>query len=607
MLEPPMLGPRMVSRARQNPPQNTLWRRLAKDRSGVVGPAVAVLSVSLLAAAGVALDLGLYHLGNRDLRAATEAAALAAAIDPTQADARARAYLVKNGYDASVLKTVTIGRYCADAALGSDDRFDPTFARCPGNGMATAVKITTGKASRRFLTGILGTSSPIPDLAATATAARVDEAGLGVTSGLLTISNPLVGIVNDLLGALLGIKLRLSTADIEGMMQGDVDAGLFFDALAARAGKTGTYGDLVAGTYGLQDIVLAAASASPNAATQAGLRSFGGQVSNSYKVPLSGLFGLGVWKNMPVGEANVKPALRAGLNAYQLVSYAVQSGPAAIDLSNLVQMALPGATVRIAAMATGLGDRPRFSFGPAGETQAGTSEIRLQVNIDTGQIPLLVSPVKVHLPILLDVEAAGAAITSIDCANSAEQASDTRVTVAAYSGLVNAYVGTVPANAVSRAMPEIRAQDVQQARIVDVLGLITIDARAIVQPVLGAQNATLVFGQGGAGTIGTPSAPGTPASVGNSAQVAPLVSTLLTSLMAPDGLQIKILGLCGLVLCDSTQARQQLVSALTDPVTGIVGNTVDPLLDLVLTALGIQLGHNTVWVTGARCGVPVLI
>ncbi|WP_395397137.1 hypothetical protein [Novosphingobium sp. BL-8A] len=583
------------------------WRRLAGDRSGVVGPAVAVLSVSLLATAGIALDVGLYHLGNRDLRAATEAAALAAAMDPLQADARARAYLVKNGYDASVLKSVTIGRYCADAALDSAARFDPTFVRCPGNGQATAVKIVTGKASRRFLTGILGKASPVPDLAATATAARVDEAGLGVTSGLLTVSNPLVNVVNDLLGALLGIKLRLSTADIEGMMQGDVDAGLFFDALAARIGKTGTYGELVQGSYGLQDIALAAASASPSAATQAGLRSFAGQVGNGYKVPLSGLFGLGVWKNMPVGEANVKPALRAGLNAYQLISYAVQSGPAAIDLSNLVQLALPAATVRVAAVATGLGDRPRFSFGPAGETRAGTAEVRLQINVDTGKIPLLGSPVRVQLPILVDVEAAGAEIASIDCANSAEQSSDTRVTVSAYSGLVNAYIGTVPANAVSRAMPEIRDQDVQQARIVDVLGLLTVDARAIVQPVVGAQNATMVFGPGGAGTIGTPSVPGMPASVGNTAQVAPLLSTLTDSLMAPNGLQIKVLQLCGPLLCDSTPVRQQLLSTLLDPVTGVVGTVVDPLLDRVLAALGIQLGHNTVWVTGARCGVPVLI
>jgi len=38
-----------------------------------------------------------------------------------------------------------------------------------------------------------------------------------------------------------------------------------------------------------------------------------------------------------------------------------------------------------------------------------------------------------------------------------------------------------------------------------------------------------------------------------------------------------------------------------------VGSTVDPLLDSVLAALGIQLGDASVWVTGARCGVPVLI
>jgi uncharacterized membrane protein len=39
----------------------------------------------------------------------------------------------------------------------------------------------------------------------------------------------------------------------------------------------------------------------------------------------------------------------------------------------------------------------------------------------------------------------------------------------------------------------------------------------------------------------------------------------------------------------------------------LLGNVADPLLDNVLAALGIELGHATVWTTGVRCGVPVLI
>ena len=63
---------------------------LLRDRNAAVAPMVAVLAGMLLAVAGVLLDTALYYASGRELRAATEAAALAAAMVPDQADARAR-------------------------------------------------------------------------------------------------------------------------------------------------------------------------------------------------------------------------------------------------------------------------------------------------------------------------------------------------------------------------------------------------------------------------------------------------------------------------------------------------------------------------------------
>ena len=65
--------------------------RLRHDRRGAVAPMIAALGASLVGAAGLALDVAVYYAANRDLRAATEAAALAAAMNPSQASARARA------------------------------------------------------------------------------------------------------------------------------------------------------------------------------------------------------------------------------------------------------------------------------------------------------------------------------------------------------------------------------------------------------------------------------------------------------------------------------------------------------------------------------------
>lgn len=577
-----------------------LWR----DRRGAVAPMIAALGASLVGAAGFALDAGLYYTANRELRVATEAAALAAAMNPAQATARARDALSRNGYDPAILQSVELGRYCPDAALPSAQRFDPGFTRCPGNGRANAVRVRTGKPSRQFLTRVLGSANPIPALAATATAARIDEAGVGISSGLLTVTNSLVNSVNDLLGALLGIKLRLSTADVEALMSSNIDAGRFFDALAERVGETGTYSDLTARTAGLRDLLLAAASAADDPATAAALTLVAGQIGGGYPVPLSGLFGLGVWKDMPVGEAGDRPALRAGMNAYQLLTFAVQSGGGAIDASDALSRVVSGTTVSIAAVATGPMDRPRFSFGPAGETSVGTSALRLKLDLglNLSILGIGVEPVSV----LIDIAAARADISAIDCPDTAEQARDTRVSLLASSGLVNAYIGRPPANAMSKPMPPLSADDIAPARILTVLGLINADVRAVAQPVMG-NSGTLTFGPGGQGTIGKPGMPGISASIGNGSQLGTLIASLTSSLTASNGLQVTVLNLCIPPLCSVSGTRSALIAAITAPLTGLVGTTADPLLDNLLRALGIQLGHATLWVTGARCGVPVLV
>lgn len=601
-----------------------LLRRLRQDERGVVGPAMAVMAVSLLGAVGLALDVGLYYIGNRDLRAATEAAALSAAMAPAEAQARAAAYLQRNGFDPSVIRSVELGYYCANIARGSATRFVPGAggsADCPGSATQNAVRLTTSKPSRRFLTGVLGNMGPIPDLAATASAARVDEAGVAITSDILRITRgsitaTLVSTVNGLLGALVGINLNLSAPEIGALMANNVDAGKFFDALAARAGHTGTYRELVQRSFGMQDIAAAAADSTSNAATAAALRRFGGLVGNGYRVPLTNLFSLGLWSNVPVGEADDKPALRAGLNAYQLISFAAQAGPGVVDASDLVSVVAPGSTVRIAAVANGAIAQPRFAFGPAGEARVSTSQVRLQLALGLPKIsvglPLVGSSlVDVNsLPVLIDIAPGTAQVTQIACPATDNQARDTRVSVRADSGLVRAYIAEVPAAVMTTAMPQITTVNPATLIGTDVAGLITVSvtARVVAGSVLGA-GSVLTFGPGGNGTVGNPQAPGTAASIRNGSQVGPTVNTLIGGL--PTGLDVRVSLLRGVVGISTQPIASAVLSDLTGSITtqltNLVGLSVDPLLDSVLAALGIQLGDASVWATGARCGVPVLI
>jgi uncharacterized membrane protein len=580
---------------------------LFKDRTGAVAPFVAVLAPLLVASAGFALDAAAYYAANRNLRTATEAAALVAAQDPANATARAQQYLQSNGYPASTLQSVVVGRYCADIGRTAQNRFSADLGACPGNGLSTAVRVVTQSESRQYLTRLLPVD-PLPPLSATATAARIDEAGIGVTSGILNVTNTLVTSVNGLLGALTGVQLALTASEIAGLMSGNVDAGLFFDALAQRVGETGTYGQLLERTISLSDILFAAADAS-DSNSAAVLARLAGVVGDAYDVPLADMFDLGVWQNLRVGEADEPQALRAGLNPYQLLSFAVQAGPGSLDLSNAVSIARPGSTLRIVGLATSNGSRPRFAFGPQGETSAGTSVLRLQLELGIGQISVLGSAVSVDsVPLLIDVAAGQAEVVGIDCAATSEQSRDTRVTVRATSGLVNAYIGEAPANAMARSVPPLVASDIQPARIANVLSLVTVDARAVAQPVFGT-TANAVFGPGGQGTIGRPPVSGQPIAIGNTAQTGALLGSLTSSLAAPGGLQVQILGLCLPLVCTSAQqsVRTQLVGGLGNALSTLVGSTADPLLDSLLAALGIQLGQVTVQATGARCGVPVLV
>jgi uncharacterized membrane protein len=594
-------------------------RDLVRDESGVVGPLIAVMGVALVGAAGLALDVGLYYTENRKLRSATEAAALAAAMNPAQATSRAQNYLSRNGYDASVIKKVEVGYYCADSvnhAAGARFVTAADLSNCPGSSATNAVRLTTGKTSRKFLTGVLGSAGPIPDMAITASAARIDEAGIAVTSDLLSltaggITGTLVGAVNGLLGTLLGIPgLNLSGTDIYALMNNNVDAGRFFDSLAKRTSQTGTYYQLTQGTYGIQDIAYAAADAAYSTSTATALRNFGGAVGNGYKVPLAGLFGLGVWKNMPVGGSDAAPGphLRAGINAYQLIAFAAQAGPGAIDLSHVVSLVVPNSVVAIRGVGTGTMDRPRFAFGPVGEAKVGTSLLRLQLDVKLTNLNIAdIVNATATVPLVIDVAAGQAEVSAIDCNSKSEQSTQTKVTIHANSGLVNIYLGTLKnSKAMTKPVPAISAADFDVAELFSLkllfINVVSVKGKAFVQPVVGAESYP-AFGPNEAGLISTSTSIGRGVNVGNKLALGSTITGLNSSLLG-NGLQACTLSL----LCfNSNTTVIQDVSSVLNVVGGVLGNTADPLLDNVLAALGIQLGSATVWTTGVRCGAPVLI
>jgi len=407
---------------------------------------VALLGTVLIGVAGVALDTGLYFASERNLQSVTEAAALSAAIDPANAQQRAQNFLVSNGYPASVLQSVQVGRYCPDISLASTARFYTSNvpASCQGNGESNAVQLQTSITSRLYLTSVLRGITAVPKLSGTATAARIDEAGVEMTSGVLTVDAGLLGVVNTVLTGLTGVQILMTTQSLQALLASNVDAGLMFDALAARVGETGTYSNLTSRTVAIGDLLAACATAMQQSGGDptaiAALQSLSSTIGSRVQVPLANLFELGVWKNMPVGEANTQPSLRAGLNPYQLLVYALEvNGGSLLGLN----LNLAGVQAQVNAVASGPVARARFGFGPAGEIAVSTAAVRLQLGLTVPSPATVLSGLGLvrtdagassgllNVPLLIDIGEGSASISSITCAQEAASDADVQVDAAA--------------------------------------------------------------------------------------------------------------------------------------------------------------------------------
>ena len=590
-------------------------RQIRTDESGLAAPVIALLGAALIGVSGIALDMGLYFTTQRNLQAVTESAALSASIDPDNAMARAQAFLTSNGYSASVITSLQVGRYCADIDLPATGRFftlDAVPPSCQGNGLSNAVRLQTQTTSQRYLTSLLGNASLRPQIAASATATRIDEAGVEMTSGVLSLDP---GLVNSVLSLLAGRNIALLPATIQALLAANVDAGLMFDALAAKEGETGTYSDLTARTVSMADLLNACATAMQASGSDpvaiAGMQALATTIGTGVQVPLASLFELGVWKKMPVGNSNTQPGLRAGLNAYQLLAYALEAnGTSLLGLN--VNVTGVG-NVAVNAMASGPVARARFGFGPQGEINVSTAAARIQLGVSVNPTTLLASTgfvqagtnlVAVNVPVLIDIGEGSAAISSISCGQ--EAASDAHVGITGGAGLLGVYIGTMPVNVMTQPFTALSPSQVRPVSLLSVgvpsiLGLpavpvATVNIRAATGPVIGgSQDLDFQQAAGGDGVIGHVPLGGTPATVGNQAQLAQTLSGLqvTTSLTA-----------LGAITLGTGPLLNTVGKVVAAPVAAL---GVDPLVTNLLGALGISAGYANVWVTGVRCGVPVLV
>jgi uncharacterized membrane protein len=569
----------------------------AGNQRGGAAILFAVSATVLFGFGAMAVDVGNFYYEKRKLQTANDLAVLAAASDLPRAQAAARASAMQNGFSGSAIQTLQTGIYTPDPKLAVEARFVPSAAASV-NAVRIDMRTTTPLLLGRVLASSTATS-PTPDaqnpaggtqpvaslsggdvpIGSSAIAFQDAQASFAVGSRLLKLDG---GLLNSLLGSLLGGGVSLSVMDYDALIKARVDLFDFSKHLATRLNLTAaTYDDVLKADARLGDVLAAIVDASRDHDTRSGtataalLRIATASASN-LPVNLASLISFGPAGDKPL--SGPKP-LAASLSALDIVSAVAQiaNGNRQIDVG--LNLNLPG--VAAVSLKLGIGERPvgtsLVRVGRAGSS-VHTAQTRLLLTVDlvgSGAASL------VRLPLYLELAAATARITGIQC--SPGDVSTSRVTLGVTPAVVDAWIGQV-------SMAEFnnfsKAPNPPAATLVNAAGLAKVTGRAHVT-MTNLSEAAVSFSypeiqRGDKKTTSTQN----------------FIATLLGRLVGDLELRVEALGL-GLGL-----------PGLDGLVSGVIGNAATPLdqiLNGVLGTLGIGLGQADSWVTGVRCGGAVLV
>lgn len=544
----------------------------ARDRRGAIAILSALLMTALVGFTALGVDVGAVYLDRRKAQSVADLAALAAASNIAHADAAAGDTIARNRLRDAAYK-LEYGIYSPNPALAPDKRF-VVSAKTAANAARVTLDTTTPLFFARAVTGRDAFA-----IHTTATAALSSLATLSVGSRLLKVDG---GLINKLLGGLLGTSLSLSAMDYNALIAMKLDVFDFLKALATRAQLTGvTYDTLLDSKVKAADVVQAMldTAKAKYGTTDAGVtamedvaRAAQGLTS---KIKMLPMIDPGPYGSLAVGD---KPKVSAALSAYDMLAVTGALANGENQAAFTIDTNVPG--IVSADVKLSIGERPKgtswATFGGPGTT-VHTAQTRLLLTVNLlGAAPYSV----VKLPIYIEIAPATAQISDLACGFPDVSTSTARVAVT--PGVVDAWIGDVSAADFTNFSV---APNPGAATLVNVAG-IKVTARAHAS--VGNLTPTPVnFSYGDILNE-------TKKTVGTSNFTASLLSRLVGDLQ----LNVSVLGL-GL--------GAPLISS---GVSSLIANAVSPLdqvLSSVLQTLGVGLGQADVWMSGIRCDGAVLV
>ncbi|WP_425374563.1 pilus assembly protein TadG-related protein [Mesorhizobium waimense] len=582
--------------------------RLIADRRANFAIMTAVSAPVALALAAFAIDEGALFNERRAAQSIVDLAAITAAANINNAELAVLTTLKDNGFNSVAVQKqgtnvdptaskaviqVVPGRYSGISSIAAGSRFEA--GKLPYN----AVHVSLKKRGTLYFSASM---MEAPVIGTTATASAQAEAAFSVGSRLASVNG---GILNALLGGLLGSNISLSVMDYNALISADID---LTDQLATELKLTGvSYSDVLASKATVGQIATAMANVPGlDRTARIALQTMASGATNKVKIPLGQFINLGSVGNLGVGQ---KPA---GLTVAASAMSMVTAAAALANGTNQVQVNL-GATVpglTSTSLSIAIGEPPQSSpwltvGGTGTVVRTAQTRIKLLASVGIGNngngngnggsmnlgggIRLLA----VNVPLHVEVAYAEAKLTDISCPTG--RPDSLKVTIAAQPGVVAAHL----ANANAAGFADFtKPQSFSDAEIADVsvklllinLSLLQINGSSAFSvtntaPTNLTFNATDIAGK----TIKTVSTKN-------------LTQSLTTSLVNNLSLSVKALGL-GL---DITALLGTVKPAVVTVLNGVT-SPVDDLVYNTLAALGVHVGEADIRVTGATCGRSVLV
>lgn len=541
--------------------------RFYADERGNIAIMGAASLLMIIACAALGVDVGSIFADKRRTQSAADLAAIVAASDLTNASRAAAATVAKNNYPPDSLVAVEPGVYTAKASLSPQQRF--VAGATPANAVRVSLKTKTPLYFGKVITG-----DSQWDVKATAIASTTQLATFAIGSRLASLNG---GLLNSLLGGMLGTTLSLSVMDYNALLGAKIDAFDFLSALATRVNLTGvTYDTLLSSNIKLPDIVAALVTANGNNGATSALASVSSAVSGlTNKILPKSLVDLGPYSNLTVGQ---KPKIGVQMSAYDLLAATAALANGTNQIAAGLNLNLPG-IAGVTLMAT-VGERPvGTSWITVGSTGASvhTAQTRILLKIQllgSGAVSV------VNLPVYVEVAAGTATLNAVSCGYPSMSTS--KVTLGVSPGLVDAWIGDVTPAMMTNFSTKPNPPAVN---IVD-LGVIQVSGRAhATMANASPTNVTFSYADIQAQTKKT---------VNTTSFTSSLTQSLLGDLQL--GVQLGPLGL-----------PIPGIGALVVSIIGGATASIDTLLNSVLQTLGIGLGQADVWVTGIRCDGAVLV